>query len=126
MGSRYRLRAARANLHGRREVIARYWSAETTSAQAPAYAHHLKTQVMPSLRKVDGYMGATLLERTISGAVEIIVITWWRTLESIRGFAGADIEQAVVADEAAALLTQFDDRVRHYELVSEDGDSPAR
>jgi len=30
--------------------------------------------------------------------------------------AGADRESAVVAPEAAALLTDFDKRVRHYEV----------
>ncbi len=75
---------------------------------------------MPTVREVDGYAGAMLLERAVSDAVEIIVITWWRSLDSIRGFAGADFERAVVADEAASLLTQFDRRVRHYRLVVED------
>jgi hypothetical protein len=34
--------------------------------------------------------------------MEVIVITYWRSADSIRGFAGADLEQAVVADEAVA------------------------
>jgi len=98
-------------------MIARLWSAHTTPAQAPAYARHLRTEVLPTLKKVDGYAGAMLLEREADSAVEIIVITWWRSLDAIRGFAGDDLEGAVVADEAASLLTWFDRRVRHYELV---------
>jgi heme-degrading monooxygenase HmoA len=74
------------------------------------------------LRKVDGYAGAVLLERVAADAVEIIVITWWRSLDAMRGFAGADLEKAVVADEAASLFTHFDHRVRHYEVtVKDDG-----
>ncbi len=75
---------------------------------------------MPTARKVDAYAGAMLLERGTSEAVEMIVITLWRSLDSIRGFAGADLEAAVVTDEAVSLLTQFDRRVRHYELVVKD------
>ncbi len=101
-------------------MIARLWSAHMTPGQAPAYVDHLRTSVLPTVRKVDGYAGAMLLERSASDAVEIIVITWWRSLDAIRGFAGADLEEAVVADEAAFLLTQFDRRVRHYELVLRD------
>jgi heme-degrading monooxygenase HmoA len=101
-------------------MIARVWSAQTTSAQAPAYVEHLKTQVLPALRKVDGYGGAMLLERAAPEAVEIIVLTFWRSLDAIRGFAGADLEGAVVAEEAAALLTRFDRRVRHYEVAVQD------
>ena len=98
-------------------MIARLWSARATPAQAPAYVEHLRTQVLPAVRGVDGYAGAQLLQRPGPDEVEILVITWWRSLEAIRGFAGDDLEGAVVADEAAALLTDFDRRVRHYELV---------
>jgi|SRR5579884_3060595 len=101
-------------------MIARIWSAQTTPAQAPAYIAHLQTKVLPAVRAVDGYGGALLLERAVPDAVEIIVLTFWQSVESIRGFAGADVEEAVVAEEAAALLTQFDRRVQHYEIVVQD------
>jgi heme-degrading monooxygenase HmoA len=101
-------------------MIARVWSARTTPAQAPAYAEHLRGQVLPALRTLDGYAGALLLERPTPEGVEITVLTFWRSLDAIRGFAGADLEGAVVAEEAAALLTEFDRRVRHYEVVVED------
>jgi heme-degrading monooxygenase HmoA len=102
-------------------MIARVWSAQTTPAQAPAYASHLRERVLPALRKVPGYAGAKLLERAMADAVEVVVITFWQSAEAIRAFAGADAEAAVVAEEAAALLTQFDRRVRHYAVVVEEG-----
>ena len=101
-------------------MIARVWSAQTTLAQAPDYVEHLRTQVLPSIRKVEGYVEAMLLQREGPSAVEIMVITFWRSVDSIRGFAGADLEQAVVAKEAATLLTQFDQRVRHFEVAVKD------
>ncbi len=101
-------------------MIARLWSARATPAQAPAYVEHLRTQVLPAVRGVDGYAGMQLLQRAGPDEVEILVITWWWSLEAVRGFAGDDLEGAVVADEAAALLTDFDRRVRHYELVVSD------
>ena len=101
-------------------MIARFWSAQAKPAQAPAYVDHLKSHVLPILRKLDGYSGAMLLERPASDAVEIIVITFWRSVDSIRGFAGDDAETAVVADEAVSLLTQFDQCARHYEVVVTD------
>jgi heme-degrading monooxygenase HmoA len=91
-------------------MIARVWSAQTTHAQTPAYAEHLRTKVLPVVRAVEGYGGAILLERASPAGVEIVVITYWRSVDSIRGFAGDDLESSVVADEAAALLTQFDRR----------------
>ena len=105
-------------------MIARVWSAQATPAQAPGYVEHLRTRVLPSVRAVDGFVEAMLLQRAIPGAVEIIVITFWQSVDAIRGFAGEDLERAVIADEAAALLTQFDRRVRHYEVaVKDDGNA---
>ena len=101
-------------------MIARVWSAQTTAAQAPAYAAHLSSHVLPALGKLDGYAGATLFERSVPDGVEVVVTTFWRSVDSIRAFAGADFEEAVVAEEAASLLTRFDRRVRHYEVVVED------
>jgi heme-degrading monooxygenase HmoA len=72
---------------------------------------------LPILRKVNGFAGVLLLQRAVPEAVEIIVITFWESLDAIREFAGPDLEGAVVADEAAALLTHFDRQVRHYEVI---------
>ena len=102
-------------------MIVRSWTAQATRALAPAYTTHLQTHVLPTLRDIAGYAGAMLLQRDLTDGVEIIVLTYWQSLEAIRAFAGDPIEAAVVAAEAAALLTQFDTRVRHYELVIRDG-----
>jgi heme-degrading monooxygenase HmoA len=99
-------------------VIARYWSATTTREKAPEYAHHLTTAVFPELTRLNGYEGGKLLQREADGRVEILVITFWKSLECINAFAGADLENAVVPDKAAALLTDFDRRVKHFEVIA--------
>jgi hypothetical protein len=48
--------------------------------------------------------------------VEILVTTRWRSLQSVRYFAGENLDAAVVADEAARVLTGYDRVVRHFEL----------
>jgi heme-degrading monooxygenase HmoA len=102
-------------------MIARVWSAQTTPAQTPAYVEHLNHHVLPALRNVAGFAGVMLLQRPVADAVEVVVITHWQSLDALHGFAGADLEKAVVADEAAALLTRYDDRVRHYEVAIREG-----
>ena len=101
-------------------MISRVWKAQATPARARAYADHFRSHVLPSLRRQKGYVRAMLLERRASRLVEVTVRTLWRSLEAVRGFAGSDVARAVVADEAAALLTRFDRRVRHYEIVLSD------
>jgi heme-degrading monooxygenase HmoA len=101
-------------------TILRCWSARTTEAQLPKYLEHFSKNVLPELRRVPGYLGATVSLRRLESEVEIVVETNWRSLESIRKFASPDLEAAVVADDAAALLTDFDRRVRHYEIAVRD------
>lgn len=101
-------------------MIARVWSAQTTAGQLPAYLEHLNANVVPQLRLVNGYCGVTVLDRPLSDGIEVVVITYWRSMDAIRGFAGADVERAVVAKEAAAMLSRFDERVRHYVVAQSD------
>jgi len=98
-------------------AIARRWSARTAEAQLPKYLEHFSKNVLPELRRVPGYLAANVSVRHNGNQAEIFVETTWRSLEAIRGFAGDDLEAAVVAPEAAVLLTDYDRRVRHYEIA---------
>jgi uncharacterized protein len=101
-------------------TILRRWSARTTEAQLQKYLEHFSKNVLPELRRVPGYLGAVVSLKRLNNEVKIVVETNWRSFESIRAFAGSDLEAAVVAPEAAALLTSFDHRVRHSEIVLTD------
>jgi heme-degrading monooxygenase HmoA len=98
-------------------MIARLWSAQTTPALSDSYLSHFEQAVQPRLRELDGFLGATVCARREQHAVEILVTTFWESLAAIDAFAGPDRESAVVSDEAAALLTDFDRRARHYDLI---------
>jgi uncharacterized protein YciI/heme-degrading monooxygenase HmoA len=101
-------------------TILRWWSARATEAQLPKYLEHFSKNVLRELRRAPGYLGAIVSRRRLETEVEIVVETTWHSLESIHHFAGPDLEAAVVADEAAALLTNFDRRVRHFEIAISD------
>jgi heme-degrading monooxygenase HmoA len=101
-------------------MIARVWMAHTTPGHVHAYAVHFRTRVLPQLRSLAGYAGAWLLRRDANGETELIVVTRWRSKDAVRAFAGDDVDAAVVEDAAAALLSRFDVRVRHYEIVADD------
>jgi heme-degrading monooxygenase HmoA len=98
-------------------MIARLWSARTTPALSDSYLHHFEQAVQPQLQSFDGFLGAAVCTRPVPGSVEILVTTYWKSFAVIDAFAGADRESPVVAAEAAALLTDFDKRVRHYEVA---------
>src|SRR5271156_1068799 len=100
-------------------MIVRIWRARATVSNEIAYAEHFNRSVIPELRGVRGFLGASLLRKGRSGEVELLVITKWASMDAVRKFAGSDIAKAVVAPEAAALLTDFDRIVEHYEVVTE-------
>ena len=102
-------------------MIARLWSARTTSLQSTRYLEHFWQSVVPSLQTFNGYVGSSVLVRSQGESVEILVSTVWQSLQAIEAFAGSDRETAMVASEAAALLTDYDTRVRHYEVAQMDG-----
>jgi len=100
-------------------MIERVWSARTTRDGAVAYAQYFRRVVLPELAAVAGYRGARLLQREMppGTATEVVVVTRWESLAVVRGFAGDDIDRAVVHDEAAALFSDYDRTVRHFEIV---------
>ena len=106
-----------ASLTAQPGAILRQWSARAAGAQLPKYLEHFSINVLPELRSVEGFLGVSVSIRRTATEAEIFVETRWRSLEAIRAFAGADLEAAVVAPEAAALLRDFDRRVRHYEVA---------
>jgi heme-degrading monooxygenase HmoA len=98
-------------------MIARYWSGTVPPDKVSEYSRYLESSVLPELRELEGYEGGMLLQRKVTGTVEVVVMTFWRSLDSVRAFARGDVEDAVVGERAAAILNDFDRRVRHYEVA---------
>ena len=98
-------------------MIARVWHGWTSPQNADAYEQFLRTKMFPSIHGVPGYLGADLLRRDAGDEIAFVTITRFESLESVRAFAGEDYEQAVVEPEARRLLSRFDERSEHYEIV---------
>jgi heme-degrading monooxygenase HmoA len=98
-------------------MIARIWRGHAANAKADAYFRHVTGTVFPSLKALAGHRGAWLLRRQADGKTEFLALTLWESLDSIRAFAGDDIATAIVEPEARAVLADFDDFARHYEVA---------
>jgi heme-degrading monooxygenase HmoA len=99
-------------------VIARVWHGWTRPENADAYEKLLRSEVFPGIRRIDGFRGADLLRAEIGDEVEFVTVTFFDSLDAVRAFAGEDYELAVVPPEAQRLLTRFDERSAHYELLA--------
>jgi heme-degrading monooxygenase HmoA len=100
-------------------VITRMWRGWTRAAQAGRYVEHYRFEVVATLGQVPGFRGARLLRRTLGEETEFVSLTFFDDLDAVRGFAGADYETAVVAEDARKVLSRFDERVGHYETAVE-------
>ena len=100
-------------------MIARVWHGWTSQGSADAYERHLRTTVLPGIRRVKGYRGAHLFRRPDGEEVEFVAITYFESLDAVRGFAGSDYEAAVISEEAGRLLSRYEKRAKHYTVVLE-------
>jgi len=98
-------------------MIARLWHGSTTRENADAYETLLKTKILPGIHRVKGNAGAYLLRRDLTDGVEFATLTLFESLDAVRAFAGKDYEVAVVSPEARKLLSRFDQRSLHYDVV---------
>jgi heme-degrading monooxygenase HmoA len=98
-------------------MIVRTWRGQATHANADAYFHHVTETVFPSLKALAGHRGAWLLRCEVDGRTEFLALTLWESLEAIEAFAGRDIDTAIVEPEARAVLAEFDEFARHYEVA---------
>ena len=98
-------------------MISRQWRGLAHAHQAQNYIRHLRAETFPAVRKLPGFVDASILSRPVAGGVEFIVVTRWESLDAITKFAGADPEAAVVPAKAAAMMIEYDQRARHFEVV---------
>ncbi|MGI5239464.1 antibiotic biosynthesis monooxygenase family protein [Dactylosporangium sp. CA-139066] len=99
-------------------MIARVWTGwAARGADAEAYQRHYETEVAGHLGQVPGFRGARLLRVDDGGEVRFTSITYFASMDDVRGFAGDDPGAAVVEDAARRVLARWDDRVVHHEVA---------
>jgi len=98
-------------------MIARQWRGLAKPERADDYVEHLRTDTFPQIRRLPGFVDASILRRELDRGVEFLVVTRWKSLEAIRSFAGPDAEAAVVPGEVQHMMIEYDRRARHYEVV---------
>ena len=98
-------------------MISRHWTGVAKPGRGEAYEHHLRSDTFPRLAHIPGFVEASVLRRDVDGGTEFQVVTVWDSLEAVKAFAGPQVDVAVVPEAAQAMLSSYDERVRHYEVV---------
>lgn len=95
--------------------VVRMWRGAVRNADVDEYVAYVERTGLAQDRSTLGNLDAWTVTRDLGdGLTEIVTISRWESLESIRGFAGSDIESAVFYPEDDRYLVERDDRVRHF------------
>ncbi len=98
-------------------MITRIWRGWAPQATASDYQRHYESEVSRHLRGVDGFRGARLLRQDDGHEVMFTSVTFFTSIDAVRGFAGEDYGQAVVEETARRALSRWDERVSHHDVA---------
>ena len=100
-------------------MICRIWRGWTTPDNAAAYERIVRGEVIPAIdaRRIEGFRHIDLLRRESAREVEFTTLMWFDSIDAIRAFVGDDVETAHVPPAAGAVLSRFDARVAHHEVL---------
>ncbi|WP_127546604.1 hypothetical protein [Actinoplanes sp. OR16] len=100
-------------------MIARMWRGWVPTERVGAYTTYIEQTGLTGYRRTPGNLGAQMWSRDLGdGRSEVTTLSWWESLDAIRGFAGDDISQAVFYPEDDAFLIDRETTVTHHEVVA--------
>lgn len=98
-------------------MIVRMWHGRVPTVKAKAYREFVTARAIPDYQSVDGNLSVHVLERTEGEVTHFITLTFWKDIESIKAFAGENVETAKYYPEDQDFLLEFEPTVVHYEVV---------
>ncbi|NQY93045.1 MAG: antibiotic biosynthesis monooxygenase [Campylobacteraceae bacterium] len=104
-------------------MIARQWRARCPKEQKEAFIKYLYQTGVKDTSSTEGFKGAQIFTRDLEDKSEVTLISYWDELESIKAFAGVDIEVARLYPEDHKYELEPDTFVSHYEVVENSWES---
>jgi heme-degrading monooxygenase HmoA len=96
--------------------ILREWRGVIRKTHRQEYVDYIKGTGLDDYRATPGNQGAAIAVRDLDQErTEVITLSWWDSLESIRAFAGDDIELARYYPLDDKYLLERPRTVQHYE-----------
>ena len=98
------------------QVIARTWRGWTRREDAEAYAAYIEETGIREYRATPGNRGAWILRRNDGERTEFVTLSFWDSLDAVKGFAGDDVERAVFYPGDDRFLVDREVTVRHWDV----------
>ena len=100
-------------------MIARIWHGITAAAKSDEYLDYLEQTGVPDYRATQGNRGVYVLRRTEGEQAHFLTVSFWESMEAIKGFAGPDPERARYYPEDEEYLLGFEPTVEHFEVLAD-------
>ena len=99
-------------------MITRIWHGQTKTKDAATYREYVIATGMKGYTATKGNKGAQIWQRQNGDITDIWTVSWWDDIESIKTFAGENIEVAKYYDEDKKYLLSFEPHVIHCETFN--------
>jgi heme-degrading monooxygenase HmoA len=94
------------------------WRGWVSTERAGEYVDYISRTGLAEYRRTAGNLGAEMWTRELGdGRSEVTTLSWWESLDAIRGFAGDDIDRAVFYPEDDEYLIDRETTVTHHEVA---------
>lgn len=100
-------------------LICRIWHGWTTTENSRRYEEIVRGEVIPAIedRHMPGFLSIDLVRRPVPEGHEFVTIMWFDDIDSVKAFVGEDYEVAHVPERAREVLSHFDARSTHFEVL---------
>jgi heme-degrading monooxygenase HmoA len=95
-------------------VVARTWRGTVTAEKSGDYLMLLRTVGLGDYQKTQGNLGAFALQRRNGDVMEFMLVSFWQSLESIKAYAGDDIEVPQYATFDPDYLIDLKPSIQHH------------
>jgi len=103
-------------------MIARIWRGVTLASRADEYLQHLRETGLQDFVQTPGNRGVQVIRRVQGEHCEFQIISFWESMNAVRGFAGKEAERSRYWDADEEFLLEMEPLVRHYEVAEMIGD----
>ncbi len=98
-------------------MIARTWHGVVPKSKSEEYMEYLKKTGVTDYQKVQGNCGIFVFRREEKDRTHYLLLSLWESMESIREFAGEEVEKARYYPEDRDYLIELEPYVTHYEVL---------
>lgn len=100
-------------------MICRLWRGWTTRQNAEAYEKIVRGLVISGIeaKHIGGFRHIDLMRRELDDEYEFTTLMWFDSLDAVKAFMGEDYAVSHVPPQARAVLSSFDERAAHFEVL---------